>query len=128
MNSTCKNGHLKDAARCAQCSKDRRARYLERHPTANRDSRARYQARNTEAHRALARKNARKASGATDPHGETKSGPCEICGLSVATLHWDHDHSTGLFRGWLCLKCNAGLGLFCDSPEKLAAAARYLRR
>ena len=51
---------------------------------------------------------------------------CEICGRE-ASLHADHDHATGLIRGWLCGPCNRGLG-FIERPEWMAKAAAYLAR
>ncbi len=54
---------------------------------------------------------------------------CEICHQVDVTgrrLSLDHDHQTGDFRGWLCSRCNQGLGLFRDSPKKLKSAAAYL--
>ena len=43
-------------------------------------------------------------------------------------LNLDHDHETGKFRGWLCSRCNRGLGLLGDSRKAILRAARYLRK
>lgn len=61
---------------------------------------------------------------------------CGICGSTdMDEVHIDHDHSCcpvggtscgGCIRGILCGHCNRGLGMFRDSPELLASAARYL--
>jgi hypothetical protein len=53
-------------------------------------------------------------------------GLCEIC-KKQCKLHRDHDHATGLSRGFLCLNCNTGLGQFKDKPELLVAAIEYLK-
>ena len=38
---------------------------------------------------------------------------CEICSrVFTSTPHYDHNHATGKFRGWLCGPCNKALGLF----------------
>jgi hypothetical protein len=51
-------------------------------------------------------------------------------GNSIRTKQWacDHDHVTGLFRGWLCVKCNLGLGNLGDSVERLRNAIDYLEK
>jgi hypothetical protein len=38
----------------------------------------------------------------------------------------DHCHITKKFRGWLCHKCNRGLGAFGDSESKISNALNYL--
>lgn len=39
----------------------------------------------------------------------------------------DHDHQTEKFRGWLCHKCNLGLGNLGDNRERCIRAAEYLK-
>ena len=58
---------------------------------------------------------------------------CEACGKIPEgkppfnfTLHWDHDHKTGVFRGWICHRCNLALGNTLDDPKVLRALADYL--
>jgi hypothetical protein len=65
-------------------------------------------------------------------------GCCWICSRppKIIRLSVDHHHLTkkqkkqGMVewnRGLLCFSCNTGLRKFSDSPEKLEAAAQYLR-
>jgi hypothetical protein len=56
---------------------------------------------------------------------------CLICGIhesgsTKGRLALDHCHETGQIRGYLCTRCNSGLGQFRDSPALLLAAAEYL--
>lgn len=57
---------------------------------------------------------------------------CECCGKSdlalSATLHLDHDHANGLFRGWLCGPCNRAIGQLGDTVEGVRCALDYLER
>lgn len=54
---------------------------------------------------------------------------CECCGrISEKTLHLDHDHKTGSFRGWICGPCNHALGLLGDDRDGVLKALAYLAR
>ena len=50
---------------------------------------------------------------------------CFICG-DCNRLHVDHCHTTGLYRGILCGRCNNAIGLFDDDVKKLQNAINYL--
>ncbi len=52
---------------------------------------------------------------------------CEACGGNgKRVLVWDHNHETGVFRGWLCHGCNLSLGHMKESPARLRALANYI--
>ena len=57
---------------------------------------------------------------------------CECCGIHrkrvVRNLALDHDHTTGDFRGWLCGRCNTGIGALGDTLTGVLKAVAYLRR
>jgi hypothetical protein len=55
---------------------------------------------------------------------------CEVCGNppNKKGLHFDHDHMTGQFRGWLCFRCNLALGNVHDDIEILDKLIVYLAR
>jgi hypothetical protein len=53
------------------------------------------------------------------------AGCCKICSEPAEVV--DHDHETGKFRGFLCNKCNMGLGHFDGDREKLLSAIKYLK-
>lgn len=57
------------------------------------------------------------------------SGLCEICGNPPGIyeeLSADHSHNTKKFRGFLCYRCNLGIGQFDDNPDLLIKASEYL--
>lgn len=60
-----------------------------------------------------------------------QEGKCKICGVHGSelkrSLAADHNHSTGVFRGLLCDKCNRGIGYFNDKPIVAEKAVQYLR-
>mgnify|MGYP001608226963 FL=1 len=58
-------------------------------------------------------------------------GGCEACDnppLMSRSLHMDHNHETGEFRGWLCSNCNRALGFLGDDIERLYSLAQYMSR
>lgn len=72
------------------------------------------------------RKSDRKSYGIANPTGEQKHGACKICNTE-SKLYFDHDHATGQFRGWICRKCNMGLGLLGDTAASIERALEYLK-
>lgn len=67
---------------------------------------------------------------------------CPVCGKNESQLNetqqptmrkrgspWvcDHDHDAKVFRGWICRKCNLGLGNFSDNYDLVIKAAKYLK-
>ena len=59
---------------------------------------------------------------------------CAICGcyqhenMTIERkFSVDHCHRTGINRGLLCCRCNAGLGQFKDSEQNLLNAIDYLK-
>lgn len=38
----------------------------------------------------------------------------------------DHNHKTGKIRGIVHTKCNRGIGLFNDDPDRMRRVAQYL--
>ena len=62
-----------------------------------------------------------------------QGGKCAICRSTLNSSRYtklagDHCHTTGKLRGLLCTNCNTAIGLMKDSPDRLLAAAEYLRR
>ena len=59
--------------------------------------------------------------------GRPKPATCEICD-GTCRIAFDHCHTTGHFRGWLCERCNRLLGKVNDDPALLRKLADYLDR
>ena len=53
-------------------------------------------------------------------------GLCPICSTHTDTWILDHCHKTDRFRGYICDRCNRGLGCFQDNPEIVKKAIGYL--
>lgn len=86
-----------------------------------------YRQKHLEERRAAARKSSRKIAGLPEP---TRPLPqrCECCGNidTRRALCLDHDHDTNAFRGWLCNKCNIGIGHLNDNLDGVLKAVKYL--
>lgn len=64
--------------------------------------------------------------------GRPRPDLCEICSKPDIgrwkTLHFDHCHQRGVFRGWICNSCNVVLGYVNDDPDHLRKLIAYLER
>jgi hypothetical protein len=52
---------------------------------------------------------------------------CDCCGKG-GKLHLDHCHKTLSFRGWICGRCNSGIGNLGDEISGLQMAIDYLKK
>ncbi len=99
------------------------------HPEKARGYAAAYRARDPERSNGHSRRWQRRATGVPEA---TRPCPahCELCDrvLEKGKVHLDHCHSTGKFRGWLCNRCNLGLGNLGDNLASLQRAVEYLIR
>lgn len=59
--------------------------------------------------------------------GRPRPKACETCGKEKQ-IRFDHCHTTGSFRGWICDNCNLALGLVKDDPAVLRNLAAYIER
>lgn len=60
-----------------------------------------------------------------------QKGVCAVCSkpqAGTSSLRVDHCHDTGLIRGLLCHKCNAGIGMLGDRSPNVVKAAAYLKK
>ena len=96
-------------AECTGCTARRTSDYRERFP---------------EKMKQWSREGARRQMGCPIPTRPIADF-CEICG-GTEKLHLDHDHDDGKFRGWICNKCNLGLGLLGDSIPCVNRVMEYL--
>ena len=62
--------------------------------------------------------------------GRPMPGTCEVCGDAPGKrgLQFDHCHTSGNFRGWLCQHCNLALGHVRDAEWRLFALIAYLKK
>jgi hypothetical protein len=63
--------------------------------------------------------------------GRPRPEVCDACGGAPdagKALHFDHCHTRGNFRGWLCRECNLALGNVRDNIQRLRQLIAYLER
>ena len=75
----------------------------------------------------MARFKARKEAERILLAGRPRADVCDVCEESGKTV-FDHSHSSGEFRGWICNRCNKVLGLVYDDKAVLLALVHYLER
>jgi hypothetical protein len=114
--------------------------WLKDHPDARKAINQRYRERNKEeiaradreysaTPEARQRKRTRSATTLEMLAGRPRPDVCDICAGPPdegRSLHYDHCHQTGSFRGWLCRECNLMLGNSRDNPQRLRDGAAYL--
>ena len=64
-----------------------------------------------------------------DPLTPQPKKTCDNCGKEFKNkqdILLDHDHCSEKFRGWLCRRCNAGIGQLGDDIKGLSGAIIYL--
>lgn len=55
-----------------------------------------------------------------------KPSVCECCKENPIKWVLDHDHSDDCFRGWICDRCNTGIGKLGDTLDGVIKAVNYL--
>lgn len=138
----CANGHLSErrtaGGQCLECERIRRAERKEYTREFNKKCRLANRAKCNEHNSAYAKRNSgegkllarkRLERGLPTP-AYAAPNRCECCGGEPGStaLHLDHDHISGEFRGWLCKKCNSGIGMLGDNEAGVINAINYLRR
>ena len=131
----CKNGHIAERntrdRSCVECCKARASRDYHKNKKARHAMMRDWCRRNPERMRFLNdRANRRFPTGTPPEPTRPRPAVCENCKKPEQgkRLALDHDHETGVFRGWLCSNCNSGLGKLGDSIAALNRMIRYLRR
>ncbi len=111
-------------------NKEKLKAYSATYYAANKEKKKAYRAANLD--RRLAYNRLRKTGVTQEQYDGAylkQKGVCAICSgveASGRRLAADHCHTTGVFRGLLCMKCNTGLGKFKDNTDLLTKAIGYL--
>ena len=126
---TCKNHHQAKRnkhGQCVQCVRDAVRRYKAEHPDRAAAQRKAWIDSGTGA---KSIRNSQRRRKMLDVPPEPEPGtPCECCASPIKGVpRADHNHETGRFRGWLCPRCNTGLG-YLERPGFVECARAYLER
>jgi hypothetical protein len=110
----------------SQTSAEYSRRYKERHPERVKESQRKWR----EANHAYVLQDKRRRNRALrgQINAPTRPRP-EFCetGCGRRATREDHDHATGVFRWWLCNRCNLCLSAFGDSLEAAEVVIARLR-
>lgn len=140
----CKYGHIamrytkgRDCIDCClryqreniEAKRERDRAYRKKNREAIRERSRLHRKKNLEAARARKRLNDRRAKGMPTTLFEAPEY-CECCGRPPGNkaMSLDHCHESGMFRGWLCGRCNTALGLLGDNLMGVRCALAYLER
>lgn len=57
---------------------------------------------------------------------------CRVCDRTIVVqrnrdVNLDHDHETGDIRGWICNRCNTGIGNLRESVSILRRAIKWIK-
>lgn len=116
------------STRCKDCSKEKSKQYYHKNKSKCSLSNKVWREKNKTYVKAYKRKHINKLKISINEviELEKTSNSCAICQTKSTDLVLDHCHNTNEYRGFLCKKCNPGLGFFNDNPELLLKACIYL--
>ena len=141
-----KEYYAKNRERIAADSADRIKEWVKDNPERRREIQRRYREKNREKLRdagrtyvmesptyaaVRGRKKRQRAMDLETMAGKPRPEICDVCGGAPdkgKSLHFDHCHQHGHFRGWICRECNLVLGHVHDDPERLRKLIDYLVR
>lgn len=127
-----KDGKRVQRSRCKSCETAAARDYRQRNPEKRRETKRKWAKKNPRSiqkstKRTFARKLGVCPETAVDEY-MSREDICDICGDKSPCLHMDHDHETNDVRGFLCTRCNSGLGYFRDNTELMQKAIEYLQQ
>lgn len=122
-------------------------RYRKKHPETNKKAKEKYREKNLDLIRERDKKRQaqrrkkdpegqriryerwrnKKEANLWDIAGRPRAEQCELCLETVMTV-FDHCHTKGHFRGWICDRCNRVLGCVKDDINILKKMILYLEK